>query len=136
MISILPGIPSSLGGRSLRQAQHPLYRRAGEGIGGRAVDVGKVVERDQAVERKTTLHEKIDQLRDQRIGPTVALDHAAHAAALLQGAHLECGLDAAPRAADEDSGTAWPQPVDRLAQHGRLGRGFYRDINAAAAEIA
>ena len=43
-----------------------------------AVDVLKIVPRDEAVERHPARHEKIDEARYKVPRSTVALDHAAH----------------------------------------------------------
>jgi hypothetical protein len=46
---------------ALRQQQRRLYRSARGGVGGRAVDVRKIVTRDGPVERHPVRHEKIDE---------------------------------------------------------------------------
>src|SRR5215472_15659385 len=79
---------------SLWQQQHRLYRDARGGVGSSAVDLGKIVTRDEPVERHPARHEKIDEARDEVPRSTVTLDHAAHNPAALQPRHLEADLRA------------------------------------------
>jgi hypothetical protein len=51
----------SPGPLSLRQQHSRLYRSAGGGVSGDAVEVGKIVTRDEPVERHPARHEKIDE---------------------------------------------------------------------------
>src|SRR5436189_4661961 len=86
---------------SLRQQQQRLYRSARGGVSGSPVDVGKIVARDEPVERHLALHKKIDKARDKISRSTIALDHAAHNPAALQPGHLEADLRAGASAADQ-----------------------------------
>src|SRR6266436_6698855 len=85
---------------SLGQQQHRLYHSARGRLGGRAVDVGKIVTRDEPVEPHPARHEKIDEARDEVSRSAIALDHAAHNPAALQEAHLRAGAGVA----DQDAG--------------------------------
>src|SRR5262249_37487202 len=107
---------------SLRQQQHRLYRSARGGVGGSAVDLGKIVTGDEPVERHSARHKKIDEARDEVSRPTVALDHAAHGPPALQPGLLEADLRAGASAADKDAGAETSQPAHGKPKHGRHGR--------------
>ena len=104
-------------------------------VGGGAVDLGKIVTRDEPVERHPARHEKIDEARDKVPWSTVALDHAAHNPAALQPRHLEADLCAGASAADQEAGAESPQPVDGEPKHARHGRGLQREIGTAAGDL-
>ena len=66
--------------------------RVGDGL----VDVGEVIEAQQAVEGEAAGAEMLDQLRDEDLRPGIPLDHAADAPA---AGHQGRGVDAERRAA-------------------------------------
>src|SRR5215472_8574476 len=107
---------------SLWQQQHRLYRGARDGVGSSAVDLGKLVTRDEPVERHPARHEKVDEARDKVRRSTVALDHAAHTPPALQPRHLETDLRAGASAADQDASAETSQPVYGKPKHGRHSR--------------
>src|SRR5712671_1732165 len=121
---------------SLRQQQYRLYRSARGGVGGGPVDVGKIVARDEAVERHLALHKKIGKARDEVPRPTVALDHAAHGPAALQPRHFEADPRAGASAADQNAGAETSQPIYGEPKHSRHGRRLQREIGAAAGDPA
>src|SRR5215470_8428891 len=107
---------------SLWQQQHRLYGGARGGVGGSAVDLGKIVTRDDPIEWKPARHEKIDEARDEVPRSTVALDHAAHSPPALQPRHLEADLRAGASAADQVASAEASQPIYGQPKHGRHGR--------------
>src|SRR5215469_556868 len=121
---------------SLWQQQHRLYRGARGGVGRSAVDLGKIVTRDDPVERHPARHEKIDEARDKVPRSTVALDYAAHTPPALQPRHLEADLHAGASAADQDASAETSQPIYGKPKHGRHCRGLECEIGAAAGDLA
>src|SRR6266481_4036927 len=85
----------------------------------RNLDLGKIVTRDEPVERHPTSHEKVDEVGDEVPRSTVALDHAAHSPAALQPWHLEADLRVGASAADQDAHAETSQPIYCKPKHGR-----------------
>ena len=54
-----------------------------------AIDLGERIERDHFLDRETAGDDVVDEQRDELLRHAVALDHAAHGAAVLQKRHLE-----------------------------------------------
>jgi hypothetical protein len=67
-IAALDALAKSPAPLSLRQQHWRLYRSARDGVSGGEVEVGKVIARDEPVERHPARHEKIDEARDEVSG--------------------------------------------------------------------
>src|SRR5580700_5362585 len=73
----------------MRHAQDGLDRGAAVRILRRAVDVGERIKADHSLNRHLTLHQEIDQLRNEFLRMALALDDAADGAPELQKRHLQ-----------------------------------------------
>src|SRR5262245_65798899 len=70
-----------------RHAQHRLDGGAAGRILRSAIDVGERIERDHPLDRQLSLHQEIDEPRDEFGWMALALDDAAHHPAELQERH-------------------------------------------------
>ena len=105
-------------------------------LGGGAVDVGEIVKCDQALDRKAAGGDVVDQRGDELLRHAVALDDAAHGAAVLQKRRLERDFGALARAAEQHTGAGRHQRVDRLAKDGRQRGGLQRIASAKSGDLA
>ena len=116
---------------SASEAKDRLDHFAAKRIGDCFVDAGEGIESHEAIDREFSLHEKIDQLRQENIGIRVTLDDAADGAATGQNVFdVERKFEAFGRAADHAECAARRQKRDGIAQYAGIGRRIHDEVDS------
>src|SRR5712671_262049 len=104
-------------------------------IGGRLVDVRKLVVSNELMEGKIPADIQIDQMRDESMGQTVSLDDSLNDAAALEDVIDVEGCLRAWKAGDETQAAHRCKRGYGLLYHGRNSGGVQDEIHTAVARV-